>query len=460
VRNPDKHRPDVLDKCVAALRYHISALPGRCYDELGPLLGACWELLDTSGGVGERTVCPAMIHCVVSVLLVELFAKVPPACHAGTDRSLPFPGRCGLEPECFSARLEVGGAGWTSTGAFLLPGVLATVCLSHAVEGAWLQAGSHPCALASRSGPWNRLPAVTVRVPLGAASADICSPCGGILYVTCDADQPIVVDARFYRVGRHPLYARGAPDAWLETRDCAAPWGELETLFAIFTAPTAFLRGLENVEEVCAALDALIASVLAFMCDDRTAPYRVVFDVEVSPAARRNFYPIIVPVEHAAAIFAPRTLCEPLVQFLHHIAFRSCPPASMPTNAREALASLAAYAVAVAAWPAQEAEVRALIRSPSPLFPQFLKIYLESDKKQFLAAIAAVRPRLSSSGGKGHITYGFFVKKLAQGCGKALTQTLLDESVTATRPDIGYELGAAENLEEYRIEPPAAVAAG
>jgi hypothetical protein len=337
---------------------------------------------------------------------------------------------------------------------------MATVSLSHPIDGAWLQAGSHPCALASRTGPWNRLPAATVRVPLDAAATDICSPCGGILYVTSDADQSIVVDARFYRVGRHPLYARGAPDAWQDTRDCAAPWGELETLFAIFTVPTDFLRSLDNVEEVCAALDALIAAVLAFMCDDRTAPYRVVFDVEISQAARRNFYPLIVPVEHAAAIFAPRTLCEPLVQFLHHIALRSFPQASMPTNAREALASLAAYSVAVAAWPAQEAQIRAFIRSPSPLFPQFLKIYLESDKRQFLAAIAAVRPRLSSSGGKGRITYGFFVKKLAQGCGRDLTQTLLDESVTATRPDIGYELGAAENLEEYRIEPPEAVAVG
>jgi hypothetical protein len=61
-------------------------------------------------------------------------------------------------------------------------------------------------------------------------------------------------------------------------------------------------------------------------------------------------------------------------------------------------------------------------------------------------------PFVRDSGGKGRIAYGFFVQRLSQGCGSGLTQSLLYNSVTSTRPDLAYELGASENLEEYHID--------
>jgi hypothetical protein len=60
---------------------------------------------------------------------------------------------------------------------------------------------------------------------------------------------------------------------------------------------------------------------------------------------------------------------------------------------------------------------------------------------------------LTGTIGKGRINYGFFVKKLTTACGRDLTRTLQDESVTATRPDVAYELSASENLEDYHLNP-------
>jgi hypothetical protein len=384
---------------------------------------------------------------------MELFVKLPPRCFENMDRSLPFPGHCDLEPENFAMTLEIGGDAWYSTGLYLIPGKVATVTTARELSNCWVQAGSHLPTAFSRSGPWKRLPAVTVRVPLEQGDTEICSPFGGILYVVCEGTDHATVDISFYDVGRHPMYSRGNPAVWEETRELDAPWAEVETHFAIFSLPTNFLNRLPALDRAVADIDNLISAVLAFMSDDRILPYRIVLDPEMSPATRRQFYPLALSLENARAIFPPRTPSEPLIQLLHHVALRSFLPGTLPTNAREALAALAAYSVATNGWPEEEPKIRDLVRSPSPLYVQFLRIYIESDKKLFPMALEITRPRVSETGGKGQITYGFFVKKLTQVCGSRLTQALLDEAVTATRADVGYELGVSENLEEYHLNP-------
>jgi hypothetical protein len=187
------------------------------------------------------------------------------------------------------------------------------------------------------------------------------------------------------------------------------------------------------------------------MCDEREAPYRVIFDVEVPYHIRRTFYPLILPIENLELIFQCDSPNPALLQFMHLIAFRSLPWASLPTNAREGLAGLAAYSVGIKFWPNEEEQIKGMIRTASPLFAQFMKIYAEADKRLFPAALAAVRPRFTGTLGKGHINYGFFVVKLSSGCSRELTRSLLDDSVTATRPDVAYELGASEDLEDYHL---------
>jgi hypothetical protein len=348
------------------------AFPGRAYPELAELAVACWEILDAAGG--GPGVCPLMIHCIASALLVELFGKVPPRCFENMDRSFPFPGHCHPQLENFAVSIEVGDDAWYSTGLYLVPGTIATVTIARPAANCWIQAGSHPATTFSHSGPWKRLPAVTIRIPLDEGEIEICSPFGGIVYIVCEGADHMTIDLNFYEVGRHPLYSRGNPALWQETHNFDAPWGEIETQAG-------------------------------------------------------------------------------LIQFLHHFALHSFLPGSLPANAREALASLAAYSVVMGVWPEQEPEIRGFVPSPSPLYAQFLKIYIASDKKLFPMALGATRPRVSETGGKGQITYGFFVKKLTQVCGSTLTQALLDDAATATRPDDGYELGASENLEEYHLNP-------
>jgi hypothetical protein len=315
-----------------------------------------------------------------------------------------------------------------------------------------VQAGSHLPAQFSRSGPWKRLPAVTIRVPLEKGDNEICSPFGGILYVVCEGAGHTTVDVDFYDVGRHPIYSRGNPSIWEETCEVDAPWAEIETHFAIFSLPTSFLSRVQPLDRAIVEIDTLLSQVLAFMADERVLPYRIVFDPEVSPITRRQFYPLVLPLETVSAIFPPRRPSESLIQLLHHVALRSISPGTFLTNAREALASLAAYSVAANAWPEEEPKIRDIVRSPSPLYVQFLKIYLESDKKLFPKALEITRSRTNQSDGNARSTYGFFVKKLTLVCGSRLAQALLDDSVTATRPDVGYELGASENLEEYHLD--------
>jgi hypothetical protein len=280
-----------------------------------------------------------------------------------------------------------------------------------------------------------------------------CSPFGGILYLVCDNVEPQEIEIDCYDVGRYPIYCRGCPAIWEATQGLEAPWGEIETQFVFFTVPTSFMHRFPSKDPGCEGIDKLLSALLTFMCDEREGPYRVIFDVEVPTSLRKTFYPLILPIESLEMIFRCERPSRELIQFLHLIAFRSLPLASLPTNAREALAALAAYSVGTQFWPDQESQIAAMIRTASPLFAQFMKIYAAADKRLFPSAIAAVRPRLTGTVGKGQINYGFFVKRLNTGCARELTRSLLDESVTATRPDVAYELSASENLEEYHMNP-------
>jgi hypothetical protein len=451
VDNPETHDPNTIDHLTAELRYHLSALPGHAYPELTDLSTACWALLDST--CEADVVCPQVLQCIVAVLLIELLGKLPPSCFAGMDRGRVFPGPCRLETESFRARIRVGGDCWVSTGVYLIPGTVATVQVSHALPHCFLQGGAHLPTVVGRSGPWKRYPAVTVRVPLENTTVEICSPFGGILYIVAEGAEDVRVDVTFCNVGRHPFFSRGDPALWEQTRALPAPWAEVETCFIIFTLPTSFLITLEQPDAACQHIDDLVRMALEFMQDETFAPYRVVFDVEVSAAARRVFYPLILPIENARPIFLCEQPSEALIQFLHHIALRSLRPGSFPTNAREALAALTAYVVASAAWPEQESHIKDMVNSPSPLFNAFFRIYASSDKRLFPSTLSAVRPRISGSAGKGHMVYGFFVKKLSLGCGSDLSQSLLEGSVTATRPDVGAELGASEDLDDYHLDP-------
>jgi hypothetical protein len=194
---------------------------------------------------------------------------------------------------------------------------------------------------------------------------EIASPFGGIVYITAqDVIDPVAVDVTLRNVARHPLYALGDRDSWEDTKDCPAPWAEIETHMVIFTVPTRYFQDLDNFEIVIGQIDRLIVSDLRFLSDMAVAPYRVVFDVDIAQREPEEG-PIYVQVGCGSVLFTSMDPSSDLFTLLNLIGRRSLPNPGLPNHVRDGLAILAAISAIREKWP----EHRLLTRLETKLTP-------------------------------------------------------------------------------------------
>jgi hypothetical protein len=380
-------------------------------------------------------------------------AKLSPVQYDGVDRSFPFPGRSNLALRNFQLQAEFASAGWYSTGLYLPAGVVSTVVVDRRVSHCWLQIGSHAESITAQAVAWRRWPSVTVRFEIVERTIQIGSPFGGIIYVTCDENpgqEPLAIVLTFCHVGRHPFFTVHDPGLWNETKDLDAPWAELETRFIIFTLPATFLRSLPDLPGLANRIDVIVNELLKFMSDDSVSAYRVIFDVTVTDSMA-NAEAIFLPIETLDDVLLHEGPSVALLSLFQLIAERSIPPLGFPTNAKSALASLAAYSTAESIWPPDE--FRSMLRARSPLFAPMVQIYSTCDKSAFPSAFADVRAKMHGRANKQYFLYKLFVKRLAHltGAGGACHFLLDNANVTSTSK-VGFVLGPSESLAEYHLQ--------
>jgi hypothetical protein len=438
--SPQKLMPEQIKKLVTGLRLHIAALTDDVCPQLQELATACWYILDTDAAANELSVCPLILHSLIAVLLADILPKLPARCFEDCDRSVPFPGFCSVEISEYTLRVSpLLPTTWSSTGLYLPPGVLATARTDRGIPGAWIQVGAHTCTAISRPGPWKRFPGVTVRFPLDHPDVEICSPFGGILYIGCTEPQYTAFDIELRNVGRHPVCTAGDQSLSGETQTMLAPWGEIVTEFVIFTVPRTLFSSLFQVFISCTRLDHMVSEVLAFLADNRTSPYRVVFDVEMTASSHEIDYPFFLPIEFAENIFQNGEPSVALFQFLQGIAFRSLP--RFRRTAREALAALAVWD-AVSAWRPENAdEIRDMIHTSSRLFPVLKKIHEEIGAAEFTPTLKRIR----AAAGKAYDLDAMLMNALSMLCRRDLSAEFCEAEAPAPS-------GASDGLFEYRLE--------
>jgi hypothetical protein len=374
--DPAAHSGPKIDRIITALRFHILALTGQSYAELEPLFVAAWEMLEATGGgylPGVQTVCPTVIHAMLAMLIADLLPRVTPALFQNVDSSMPFPGRCDLETDSYHIHVDFLDISWVSTGLYLLPGVMATVETNHEVRGLWLQAGAHTWTNFQRQGPWKRFPGVTVRMSLVESTCGCCSPFGGIIYVGCDGDCPNGgCDMTFHNVAECPMYSGVNEALSTDTGFRTAPWGEIETRFAIFTVPASVFSSSLNLRLVCERMDAMLGSLLKFLADQSISPYRIVFDVEIGPVGSGPEYPVFMPIEIVETALAVSEPSETIFQLLIKIARLSFPPSELHNEIRDAVLALAVYGAEATIWPDQAEAISLMMHISSRCWCPFL----------------------------------------------------------------------------------------
>lgn len=482
--DPDSLNINELDSLVITLKYHIITLKREDNMYVRRLNEAAWDYLDKTDACTSKfkSVCPDLIHGITFVLISELMNHIPPYYFQGWDRSMPIPGKvgekmlrrdsdassnqssysdvsssrklgatkninlnstsntnlCPVELADFKTHVLFHCASWVSTGLYLPAGVLATVKIDKLYPNLTVLIGSHIDSLLSNAPPWHRWPVVTNIYEFNKDTIDICSPFGGIIYITCEdfnydtPDAKLEFDATFHNVTQHPSYIKFVENSYTDSRNMLIPWGELETEFVIFTMPTDKLDKISklNFDEITQSLDTIIAKVLTFTSNESMRLFRVVFDVDIADGATGIGYPIYIEMGMLDSIFTK--IDKPsseLLLLLTYIAMNS-----MPENIFEPLALLSfGLIAAIFAFESTFGKdcnaIQYVMNPPTKIFNSLYDLYTKLNGKTFQKAFAKAKEAGSYLQNPEPKKYWkVFVQKLTNGNQDAARQ-LLNESL-------------------------------
>jgi hypothetical protein len=202
---------------------------------------------------------------------------------------------------------------WHSTAMYAPPGEVVTLTITPTDSAAKralergrvaVRVGCHTDQLWHKS-DWQRVPSISLRIPLVEGANQFASPFGGLIYIDVDNNTQgdLRVDAQ--NVIAAPLFVRGktSVDAWRASiRSAPAPWAELATDKVILSVPSTSIRDLDDPESLMALWDQILdnAADLAMIPHERTRPERYTADVQISAGYMHSGYPIMVPLEAAA----------------------------------------------------------------------------------------------------------------------------------------------------------------
>ena len=186
--------------------------------------------------------------------------------------------------------------GWTSTGAYALPGEAVSVRAKEGSLKGWsLRIGAHTDSIAHHE-TWKRWPSVSRRFELEADEARVASPFGGLIYFEAGRGAaPMHVELE--GVIEAPLFDGRAPmsaEDWKSERNAPAPWAEIAGEFLILTVPSAAIRELDDPARLAKFWDDVVRAHYQLAARPLPKrPERFVADVQISAGYMHSGYPIM-----------------------------------------------------------------------------------------------------------------------------------------------------------------------
>ncbi|OHT11512.1 hypothetical protein TRFO_18951 [Tritrichomonas foetus] len=295
----DEDEPDLtsLEDVVTDIRHYLFCADERQVSPLVDLLNHAWDYMNKSNYSQNGLICRDMRQCIVAVLILDIYRKIPLQCVMPIPEASIFPGSTkSLELGCFSKQFDIPDASWISTGLYLPPLVVGRIKVAEKCPGLTIQVGSHSESLLTKCGPLKRWPMITFGFSMIDESIEVGSPFGGIIYISSDDESIESIDIEFIGFAEYPVFNVSDPSVWERTKDIEAPFGEIETNSLIITLPTEKMRKL-NLPLLCDMFGKMHHSIITFLGSPLLHHDRIVFDIELADDNKRTGYPIVEKID-------------------------------------------------------------------------------------------------------------------------------------------------------------------
>ena len=198
---------------------------------------------------------------------------------------------------------------WHSTGLYAAPGELVTVTVPLAAVyeagGFHVRVGAHSDTIWHRP-EWQRMPEISRRFPISAATTVVANAFGGLIYVEVPADTDLgTITVQIEGAVAAPRFVLGEtnPADWRdEIRHAPAPWAEIEGRNMIVTTDSREVRDLDNPAAVAKVWDRVLdlnAELAAWPSPVRLRPERFVVDRQISSGYMHAGYPLMAHMDQA-----------------------------------------------------------------------------------------------------------------------------------------------------------------
>ena len=222
-------------------------------EQLIDLMESSWEYLNSTGYNKDGKICPLMTHAIIAVLLIDLYAKLPPEYVKPIPESEILPGKTGnVELSEFDKQITLESETWVSTGLWLPAGVIGEIEIEEPMPEIHAHVGSHHESLISKTTPWKRWPLCVSVAPLSKTVTKVVSALGGIVYIAINnpVSEKKTISMKFKNFCKHPMADYRDPNIWEMTKDLEVPWGEIHSENLIFTLPTEKMREIGNFSKI------------------------------------------------------------------------------------------------------------------------------------------------------------------------------------------------------------------
>ncbi len=220
-----------------------------------------------------------------------------------------FPGKAPADAPRITSEVKIDPAipGWTSTGLYAAAGETITVTVPEAIasKGYAVRIGCHSDTLYHLD-TWSRAPDICKTAPLNAATTQIASAFGGLVYIEVPgrATEGEVFAATLQDGIAAPLFVLGQDDdaKWnSEIKKRPAPWAELACDKMILSVPTEVAKLVTTPTLLMQFWKQVVEAQddISNQTSERKRPERMVADVQISAGFMHSGYPIMLHVPEA-----------------------------------------------------------------------------------------------------------------------------------------------------------------
>jgi hypothetical protein len=387
----DASKPGVLENSVSFLRHSICCFE-RCSEPLLQQLSELsWDYLNKTNYRQEDGLCHSPAQVLVGILLSEIQTKMDPQSIEGnTDLGAIFPGAHHPEAlEVCRAALRFDRGVAQATGVWLPAGVISTVfCSASAPPPIFVQIGAHSECLLECPPPWKRWPIATQTFEIRTFPAEIASQFGGLLYVWHEAATRFdEIELKFTESCWAPMWSGADPERWARTKAMTAPWGEIQTQYALFTVPSEYVKDNEALTVFARWFEKLAEELQLFFRQNPPRKFHVVFDVDLPETGSMSTDPIVLSCDAIEGILKVASVTSEMFELLVMMAICMLPESQLDPYNELALGALAAGHTLSKFFKGFSPN-DVMLANMSPVFKELWDIYEHHDRRGFAEVLS------------------------------------------------------------------------